>query len=188
MVHFWKPEACSQTMLPDRSILIGQKLVENAKIQKFKCDILSNFQTMWRRCDFRYGKRIGILKSPSPPRLVSLLLLTFSDLKSILHWIIRLKPWFYRLHPLHDMGKSREGHGTAAATLAIFPQHESHYHHRWCPLQFSIDHFFYQLLKDRRYVHMVSVSADFDNRGKPRFTVLVYGHRSWKFLQMPFRL
>ena len=34
-------------MLPDRSILIGQKLVENAKIQKFKCDILSNFQTMW---------------------------------------------------------------------------------------------------------------------------------------------
>ena len=24
-----------------------QKLAENAKIQKFKCDILSNFQTMW---------------------------------------------------------------------------------------------------------------------------------------------
>ena len=33
-------------MLPDRSVLIGQKLVENAKIEKFKCDILSNFQTM----------------------------------------------------------------------------------------------------------------------------------------------
>ena len=32
-------------MLPDRSILIGQKLVENAKIKKFKCDILSDFQT-----------------------------------------------------------------------------------------------------------------------------------------------
>ena len=28
------------------SILIGQKLVENAKIQNSKCDILSNFQTM----------------------------------------------------------------------------------------------------------------------------------------------
>ena len=28
-------------MLPDRSVLIGQKMVENAK-----CDILSNFQTM----------------------------------------------------------------------------------------------------------------------------------------------
>ena len=28
-------------MLPDRSVLIGQKLVENAKIKKFKCDILS---------------------------------------------------------------------------------------------------------------------------------------------------
>ena len=33
-------------MLPDRSVLIGQKLVENAKIEKFKCDIFSNFQTM----------------------------------------------------------------------------------------------------------------------------------------------
>ena len=33
-------------MLPDRSILIGQKLVENAKIKKFKCDILSDFQTL----------------------------------------------------------------------------------------------------------------------------------------------
>ena len=34
-------------MLPDRSVLIGQKLVGNAKIKKLKCDILSNFQTMW---------------------------------------------------------------------------------------------------------------------------------------------
>ena len=39
-------------MLPDRSILIGQKLVENAKIQIFKCDILRNFQTMWRATIF----------------------------------------------------------------------------------------------------------------------------------------
>ena len=43
---FAKPEACGQTVLPDRSVLIGQKLVENAKIQKFKCDILSNFRTL----------------------------------------------------------------------------------------------------------------------------------------------
>ena len=28
------------------SFLKGQKLVENAKIKKFKCDILSKFQTM----------------------------------------------------------------------------------------------------------------------------------------------
>ena len=33
-------------MLPDRSVLIGQKLVENAKIQKLKCDILGDFQTL----------------------------------------------------------------------------------------------------------------------------------------------
>ena len=48
MASFWKPEACGQTVLPDMSVLIGQKLVENAKIRKFKCGILSNFQTMWR--------------------------------------------------------------------------------------------------------------------------------------------
>ena len=34
-------------MLPDRSVLIGQKLLENAKIHKFNCDILGNFQTFW---------------------------------------------------------------------------------------------------------------------------------------------
>ena len=49
LASFWKSEACGQTVLPDGSVLIGQKLVENAKIQKFKCDILSNFQTMWSR-------------------------------------------------------------------------------------------------------------------------------------------
>ena len=46
MFHFWKTEACSQTVLPDMSVLRGQKLVKNAKVQKFKCDILSYFQTM----------------------------------------------------------------------------------------------------------------------------------------------
>ena len=35
-----------QTVLPDRSLLIGQKLVENVKIEKFKWDIMSNFQTL----------------------------------------------------------------------------------------------------------------------------------------------
>ena len=42
---FKKREACGQTVLPDRSILIGQKLVENAKIKKFKWNILDDFQT-----------------------------------------------------------------------------------------------------------------------------------------------
>ena len=34
LASFWKPEACGQTVLPDRSIFIGQKLMENAKIEK----------------------------------------------------------------------------------------------------------------------------------------------------------
>ena len=46
LASFWKPEACGQIVLPDRSVFIEQKLVENAKIKIFKCDILSNFQTM----------------------------------------------------------------------------------------------------------------------------------------------
>ena len=33
---FEKPEACGQSVLPDRSILIGPKLAENAKIQKIQ--------------------------------------------------------------------------------------------------------------------------------------------------------
>ena len=29
-------------------ILFGQKMVENAKVKKFKCDILGDFQTLWK--------------------------------------------------------------------------------------------------------------------------------------------
>ena len=43
--HFWKPEACSQIVLPDRSILITQ-IGGNAKIKNLKCDILGDFQTL----------------------------------------------------------------------------------------------------------------------------------------------
>ena len=50
MANLWKSEACGQTVLPDRSVLIGQKLVEDAKIEKFKCDILGDFQTLCSSC------------------------------------------------------------------------------------------------------------------------------------------
>ena len=33
-------------MLPDRSVLRGQKVVEIVKIERFKCDILNDFQTL----------------------------------------------------------------------------------------------------------------------------------------------
>ena len=44
-----KREACGRTVLPDRSILLGQKLAKKAKIKK-KLQIrpLGEFQTMWR--------------------------------------------------------------------------------------------------------------------------------------------
>ena len=41
---FWKPEACGQAALPDRSVLSKQKLVENTKIVKFKWDFLVDFK------------------------------------------------------------------------------------------------------------------------------------------------
>ena len=40
------PEACGQTVLPDRSIWIGQNLMENAKIENFSY-ILSDIQALW---------------------------------------------------------------------------------------------------------------------------------------------
>ena len=46
LASFQKRIACGQTVLPGRSVLIGQKLVENAKIEIFKCDILGDFQTL----------------------------------------------------------------------------------------------------------------------------------------------
>ena len=50
IVNFWgvfeNLKFTVKTVLPDRSIFISQKLVENAKIEKFKCDIFSNFQTL----------------------------------------------------------------------------------------------------------------------------------------------
>ena len=47
LLSFWKLEAFGRTVLLDRSFLIGQKLVENAKIQTFKRDIFGEFQAMF---------------------------------------------------------------------------------------------------------------------------------------------
>ena len=51
LASFLKREPCGQTVLQDRSILKGQKLVENAKIKKLKWDIFGDFQTMWGHFD-----------------------------------------------------------------------------------------------------------------------------------------
>ena len=46
-------------MLPDRSIFIGQKLAKNPKIEKFNCEILGNFQTLWMGSNFVHEFDIG---------------------------------------------------------------------------------------------------------------------------------
>ena len=48
LASFWKPEACGQTVLPDRSVLIVQKLVENAKIKKSN----ATFWVIFKLCAF----------------------------------------------------------------------------------------------------------------------------------------
>ena len=60
-----KLTACGQTVLPDRSILIRQKLKENAKIERFKCDILDDFQTM---CALQFTLQDSVKKSLSKTR------------------------------------------------------------------------------------------------------------------------
>ena len=45
LTSFWKPEGCGQKVLPDKSVLIWRKLVENAEIENLKWDILADFQT-----------------------------------------------------------------------------------------------------------------------------------------------
>ena len=66
-----------RTVLPDRLILIGQKLVESAKnekfkyikidgkylIENFKCDFLDDFQTLWARIFFILEIEEGSLKT-----------------------------------------------------------------------------------------------------------------------------
>ena len=46
LVSFSKPKNCGQTVLPDGSFLVGPKLMENDKVQKLTCDILSEFQPL----------------------------------------------------------------------------------------------------------------------------------------------
>ena len=66
LASFWKHGACGQIVLPDRLVLIGQKLVENAKIQKFKCNILRYFQTMPSNVWWYFVSKVrhGVQKSP----------------------------------------------------------------------------------------------------------------------------
>ena len=46
LASFWKPEACGQTVLPDRSLFIEYKLVENAQIENIEWDFFGDFHTL----------------------------------------------------------------------------------------------------------------------------------------------
>ena len=46
IINFGDFTACDQTVLPDMSILKGQKLAKNAEIENLKCDNFGDFQTL----------------------------------------------------------------------------------------------------------------------------------------------
>ena len=79
LASFWKPEAYGQTVLLERSVLIRQKLVENAKIKKLKCYILSNFQKMCSVTFVSVFDRFYLIFTP----FVSLLINIFSIIHEI---------------------------------------------------------------------------------------------------------
>ena len=62
--EFMKIDVCGQTVLPNRLILIWQIMVEDAKIEKLKWDILDDFETMWVvECLFCLKKKYYLRKS-----------------------------------------------------------------------------------------------------------------------------
>ena len=87
LASFWKREACGQTVLPDRSILVGQKLVENAKIEKLNWDILGDFQTL---CILL--KRASLTK-------IRIFLVYKKEIYSVTkEWIISYFFWLWQTH------------------------------------------------------------------------------------------
>ena len=57
LASFRKREVCGQTVLPDKSILIRQKLVENAKMPKIEMRLFFIvFQTLCKFLSANYGK------------------------------------------------------------------------------------------------------------------------------------
>ena len=46
LASFWNLEVCGQTVLPD-TLIFWQKVVKITKIEKFKSDILGDFQILW---------------------------------------------------------------------------------------------------------------------------------------------
>ena len=53
--HFWKPKVYGQSVLPDRSILIGPKLAENAKNSN------ATFWVIFKQCEMVYTKKSWLL-------------------------------------------------------------------------------------------------------------------------------
>ena len=55
---FWKTEACGQIVLPYRSLSIGQKMMENAKLENYKCDFWGDFQTLWKMSQLSFFRML----------------------------------------------------------------------------------------------------------------------------------
>ena len=55
LARFWNPKACGQTVLPDRSVLLGQKLAKHAKIGKIQMQYFELFSNILHRTFMSFG-------------------------------------------------------------------------------------------------------------------------------------
>ena len=98
-VSFWKYEACCQTVLSDRSILIGQKLVENAKNQNatfwviFKQRVVVTLKNDWNSFDFLRSE----MSTPDKDLDTRKVIMTINQFRMILSDLQRIREtllWF----------------------------------------------------------------------------------------------
>ena len=85
LTNLGKLETWCQTVLPNRLLLIWQKLLENAKIETFKWDILGDFQT------------ICIMSNITKKRFISYVLINVTETFFLFLFFFRkiLDPIFY---------------------------------------------------------------------------------------------
>ena len=69
LASFWKREACCQTVLPDRSFLLGQKLVENAKIKKLQMRHFESFSNNVLWISFEILQKLWMILDSNPEPL-----------------------------------------------------------------------------------------------------------------------
>ena len=109
LASFWTPEACSQTVLPDRSLLIGLKMVKNAKNRKI---LMRDFWFLYHFCPLKvtclvtlFYRKFQLFKNSSKSPIFLPFYQTFVHSKckssSLRSQCDFQTPWWGRMHFLY---------------------------------------------------------------------------------------